>query len=164
MTSANPIITQARVEAYFASAWRLLGWLLGAILRGGWRGRGVRLKRLLSRAELAVECTLFLQAVARFGPPPRRPRRHAFTPNGFRRVCGDRRLFFKGANIRARKAGPLARVFALIEALAHPERAVAYFLKRICNGLRMTNLAPTGPAADAIAAALSPRLAFADSS
>jgi hypothetical protein len=161
MTQAKPIITASRVEAYVASALRLLGWLLGAVLRGGWKGRGARLRHILSRAELAV-----LKAVVLNGPPPRRRGPHPrSTPPGFARVSATRRLFFKRANIRAGKnAGVVARVLALINALAHPERAVAYFFKRICNGLRLAGLVPVAPCADPLAAGAPLRAAFSDSS
>ena len=148
MTQAQPIVTAASVEAYAASALRLLGWLLGAILRLAPAGRSVRLKALLSRAERAVESILLLEAVARCGLPPQRRRHPRFAANGFRYIEGRRlRLFFRGARVRARKAGPLARVLALIEALARPERAVAYFFKHLCKGLRLARLAPVAPPA-----------------
>jgi hypothetical protein len=152
MTQAQPIITQARVEAYIASALRLLCWFAGHILRAGWRGRGSRLKRALNLLERAVECILYLQAIARYGPPPKQRRIPRAAPPGFRRVQNRRRaLFFKGAKVRARKAHPLARVIALLEALTSPERAVAYFFKRLCNGLRLARLVATTPLDDALA-------------
>jgi hypothetical protein len=166
MTQVQPIITASRVEAYVASAWRVLGWLLRAVWRGGWKGCGARLKLALSRAELGVECLLFLQAVVLYGPPPplRRPHPRS-TPPGFRRVSTSQRLFFKRANIRAGKnAGALARVLALLNALAHPERAVAHFLKRIRKGSRLSRLVPVAPRADALAAGAPPCVAFSDSS
>ena len=150
MTHAQPIITASRVEAYVASALRLLGWLLGVILRIGARGRSVRLKHLLSRAELAVECIIFLKAVALYGPPPQRRRYPRSTPRGFRRAASSQRSFFRSVKIRARKSAPLARILALLDALAHPERAVAYFLKQICKGLRLSRLIPVAPSAAAL--------------
>jgi hypothetical protein len=166
MTQAQPIITTARVEAYVASALRLLGWLIGAILRIAPAGRSARLRTVLSRAECAVECILFLKAVARYGPPPQRRRHPRFAASGFRRSEGRRlRLFFRGAGVRARKAGPLARVLALIEALARPERAVAYFFKRICEGLHLARFAPVAPPARMLAGALvAPARAMPDTS
>lgn len=151
VTQAQPIITTARVEAYVASALRLLGWLLRVILRLNPAGRSVRLKHVLSRVECIVECILFLKAVAAYGPPPQRKHHPRAAPKGFRRNQGRRLpLFFKGAGVRARKAGALKRVCALIDALARPERAVAYFFKRICNGLHLARLTPVAPAADAL--------------
>lgn len=166
MPQPKPIITASRVEAYFASALRLLGWLLGAVLRGGWRGSGARLKHVLSRAELAVECILFLKAVTLYGPPPRGRAPHPrSTPPGFRRVSTPPRRFFKRANIRAgRKAGALARVLALLDALTRPQRAVAYFFKRICKGLRLSRLVLAAPSAEALVAGFPHNVAFADSS
>ncbi len=132
MAQVQPLITARRVEAYAASAYRLLCWLLGVILRLNPAGRSVRLKHMLSRAELAVECILFLKAVAAYGPPPQRKHQPPSAPRGFRRIKHHRApLFFRGAKIRARKAGAFARVIALIDALARPGRAVAYFLKQI---------------------------------
>ncbi|MGQ0533116.1 MAG: hypothetical protein ACT4OF_10580 [Caulobacteraceae bacterium] len=153
MKQAHPPLTQTRVEAYVASALRLLGWLLAFILRAGASGRSVRLKHALSRAEHCVECILFLQAVVRYGPPPGRRNRPRSTPHGFHRraVSCRRPLFFKRANIRAHKASPLNRVLAMLDALARPERAIAYFFKRICNGLCQSRLIAVAPPADALA-------------
>jgi hypothetical protein len=165
MTQAQPIITASRVEAYVASALRLLGWLLSRIMVFSWRGRGACLKRVLSRVELAVECTLFLKAVARFGPPPQRKRHPRSTPPGFRRSAPSGAYFFKSARIRVRKASALDRVTALIEALANPERAVRYFFKRICKGLRLSRLVAVAPPADALVGHVDlAATAFADTS
>jgi len=149
MSEAKLIITESRVEAYIASALRVLGWLTGVILRLNAAGRSLRLGRALSLAERGVECTLFLKAVALYGPPPQRRRAHPrSTPKGFRRAASNSGSFFRSANIRARKAKPLARVLALVEALMKPERAVAYFFKQICKGLRLTRLVLVAPAAE----------------
>ncbi|MGQ0532251.1 MAG: hypothetical protein ACT4OF_06115 [Caulobacteraceae bacterium] len=164
MTQAHSIITASRVEAYVASALRLLGWLLGVILRLNPAGRSVRLRHLLSRAERAVECILFLRAVALYGPPPQRKRHPRSAPNGFRRVASNRGSFFSSVKIRARKAGALARVIALIDALTRPERAVAYFLKQICKGLRLSRLIVVAPPACALARVLAAESAFCDTS
>jgi hypothetical protein len=40
----------------------------------------------------------------------------------------------------------------LIDALARPERAVAYYFKRICKGLHRSRLTPVAPAADMLSA------------
>jgi hypothetical protein len=146
-TQLQPIITTLRVEAYVASALRLLSWLLGALLRIRPSGRGARLKHVLSHAEFAVECILFLKAVALYGPPPQRRPHPRSTPPGFRRSASNRRAFFKSAKIRARNAGPIARVMALFDALTHPESAVAYFFKQICRGLRSASLVAVAPPA-----------------
>jgi hypothetical protein len=58
---------------------------------------------------------------------------------------------FRGARIRARRANAVERVIALIEALMHPARAVAHFLKKIRNGLTASHLIPTAPPSDALA-------------
>ena len=165
MKQKHPPLTQTRIEAYVASALRLLGWLLVFILRAGASGRGARLKHMLSRAEHGVECILFLKAVLRYGPPPNWRHRWRLPPPGFRRTRTPRMpLFYKNANIRARKAGALQRVLALIDALARPERAIGYFFKRICNGLRMSRLVAAAPPADALASLAAPSACFADSS
>lgn len=150
--SARPLITQARVEAFIASALRLVGWLLGAIVRFGWSGRGARLRQALHFAERLVERIIFLKAIAAYGPAPLRPRtrRPRFAPPGFRRVAGNQKFFYKCARIRARKAGALARVLALIEALTFPERAVRYFLKKMKKGLRLSRIVLFAPPNDAL--------------
>ncbi|MFT3729082.1 MAG: hypothetical protein QM759_14760 [Terricaulis sp.] len=146
MTRTEPI-TQARVEAIAASALCLLGWLLGAILRLNPAGRSARLAHWLERAERGVEHILFLKALARYGPPPQRRRHPRSAPPGFRRVGRSTNGFFRSARIRARKANAFMRVLALIDALARPERAVAYFLKQICKGLRLSALVAIAPPA-----------------
>lgn len=166
MTQAQPLITDARVEAFTASALRVLGWLFALIVRMAATGRGARLKRMLSRAERCVESTLFLKAVALYGPPPRRKFHPRGAHPGFRRMeRRRRRLFYRGAKVRARKADPLTRVAALFDALTRPQRAVAYFFKRICNGLTLGRIVPVAPPAmrrrDVCAA---PETAFADTS
>jgi hypothetical protein len=165
MTPAKPIITPDRAEACIASALRVLIWLLGLILRIGAQGRSARLTQILSRAELGVECTLFVKAMAMLGPVSPRRRHPRTVPAGFRRVGGDRRLFFKRARIRApRKAGPLARVLALFDAMARPERALAYFLKRLARGLYLTRLVAASPPADASRSLAALEPVFADTS
>jgi hypothetical protein len=129
--------------------------LLSAILRASLTGSSVKLKRLLSRAESAVEGVLFLKAVAQYGPPPKlkhHPR--AGSRPGFRRVIRDGRSFFRSVKIRARGASPLMRVLALIDALTQPERAVAYFLKQMRRGLRVSGLVAFAPPALMLAAVL----------
>jgi hypothetical protein len=159
MTHNQPIITESRVEAYVASMLRLLGWLFAAILRLNPIGRSARLKRVLARAERTVEIILFLKAAALYGPPPQRKTHPRFAASGFRRIQGRRlRLFFRNAGVRARKASPLTRVIALIQALTRPQRAVAYFLKHITKGLHFGRVVATAPPAcsftrDALAAA-----------
>lgn len=148
MTQAQPLITHARVEAFTASALRLLGWLFALIVRIAATGRSARLRRLLSFAEREVESILFLKAVALYGPPPRRRMHPRAAGSGFRRIEERRlRLFFRGARVRARRADALTRVVALIDALARPQRAVAYFLKRICKGLHLGRIVPIAPPA-----------------
>lgn len=153
----QPLITESRVEAFTASALRFVCWLFGVIVRFGLTGKSHKLCELLRHAERAVECTLFLRAVARFGPAPKqRMHRPASAPPGFRVVRATLTLFYKRANIRARKASVIERVLALIDALQKPERAILYFLKRILKGLRGRRLVIAAPGADAFFSALAP--------
>ena len=123
------------------------------VLRGGWNGRSQRLKQILNRAERHVEGVLCLKAMARAGPPPRRPPHPRPAPRGFRRVRHGMRLFLKSARIRAgKRAGALRRLLALLDALTNPERAVAHFLKQLCAGTRLTGLIATTPRPDPLAA------------
>lgn len=152
-----PLLTETRVEAFTASALRFVCWLFGLIARCGFSGQSRKLRDVLRTAERAVESTLFLHAVARFGPLPRkRLPRPTSAPRGFRVAHSRGQFFYKRANIRARKASVLDRVFALLEALQNPERAIAYFLKRLRQGLRARRLVITAPIADAILAAITP--------
>ena len=149
MKPQPPLITQTRVEAFTASALGFVCWLFGVIVKFGLTGRSKRLRDILNYAERAVEFTLFLHAVARFGPLPKKKHRQPSAPPGFRMAQSRLKLFYKRANIRASKASAIERVFALIEALQHPERAIAYFLKRIRKGLRGRRLVIVAPVADA---------------
>ncbi|MBP6689801.1 MAG: hypothetical protein KA153_07405 [Hyphomonadaceae bacterium] len=146
-----PIVTTASVEVFFTSMLRLLSEVFGSILRFGWQGRSVRLHRMLCRVERAVECLLFLKAVALHPTPARKRRAPRFAPLGFRRVTSKGRLLFRSARIRARKANALERALALIEALMHPARAVHHFLKRIGRGLASSHLLAAAPPSDALA-------------
>jgi hypothetical protein len=152
-----PLLNETRVEAYSASALRFVCWLFGVIARCGFSGRSKKLRDTLRHAERAVEFTLFLHAVTRLGPLPNRKRRPASAPPGFRVALSRGHLFYKRANIRARKAGVIDRVFALLNALQHPERAIAYFLKRIRKGLRARRLVIAAAVGDALISA-SPRM------
>jgi len=147
VTQVQPIITTSSVEAYVASALRVLSWLFGTILRLNLTGRSVRLRHLLSRAERAVESILFVKAVAIHGLPTLRRRYPGSAPCGFRRVARSGASLFRSVKIRARKASVLTRVLALIDALTSPERAVAYFLKQIRKGLRLFGLVAAEPPA-----------------
>ena len=153
----QPLITESRAEAFSASALGFVCWLFGVIVSFGLTGRSKKLRDVLNYAERAVEFTLFLHAVARFGPLPKKKHRHpASTPRGFRIAQSRLKLFYKRANIRARKASAIERVFTLIEALQNPERAIAYFLKRMHKGLRGRRLVIAAPLADAFFSALAP--------
>jgi hypothetical protein len=153
MKTAQPLVTQIRVDAFAAAALRLLAWLLGAFLRFGLTGRRKRLNRVLNHAERAVERILFLHAVARSGPLKKKLRIPRSTPRGFRSGRTRYRLFFKSVCIRARGAGAFTRVMALIKALRRPERAIAHFLKRIRKGVRGPALVVAAPLAEASACA-----------
>jgi hypothetical protein len=164
-TNQPPPLTRQRIDAFHASALRWLGRLMRLILTLGTPGRGQRLRRFLTRIELEVECILFCEALLRYGPPPQRRRHPRPPPIGFRRTRHHRlALFFKRAGVRARKQHALARVLRLFDVLAQPERFIAYFLKRLCKGLRMSALVASAPPAYALALGALARVAFADSS
>ena len=156
MKHLPPLLTETRVEAFTASALRFVCWLFGLVARFGLSGRSNKLRHLLREAERAVEFTLFLHAVARLGPLPNRMPRPASAPRGCRVVRSHGQLFYKRANIRARRASVIDRVFALLDALQHPERAIAYFLKRIRKGLRSRRLIIAAPIAEAVVSAQTP--------
>ncbi|MEQ1812680.1 MAG: hypothetical protein ABL889_22325 [Terricaulis sp.] len=140
-----PIVTTASVEVFFTLMLRLLTGLFGTILRFGWQGRSGRLHGMLCQAERAVECLLFLKAVALHQAPASKRKAPRFAPSGFRRTKSRSRLFFRGAHIRAKKANALNRIMALIDALMSPTRAVRYFLKKVLRGLRSGRLVPASP-------------------
>jgi hypothetical protein len=73
-------------------------------------------------------------------------------------------LFFKRAGVRARRQNALTRVLRLFDVLAKPERFIAYFLKRLCKGLRMSALVASAPPAHALACGAPTRVTFTDSS
>lgn len=125
-------------------------WVFGVIVRLGLTGRSKKLGDVLRHAERAVELSLFLNAVALIGPMQRKKHRHFAAPPGARIARSTGALFYKRANIRARKANAIERIFALIDALQRPERAIAYFLKRIAKGLRSRRLTIAAPIADAL--------------
>lgn len=124
-------------------------WVFGVIVRLGLTGRSKKLGDVLRHAERAVEMSLFLHAVALLGSLPRRRHRHFAAPPGVRVARSNGALFYKRANIRARKANAIERIFALIDALQNPTRAISYFLKRIAKGLRSRRLVIAAPIADA---------------
>jgi hypothetical protein len=113
-----------------------------------------------------VEATFFLMALHRCGPTPRRRPIPRTAPPGFRRTSARSRmrLFFRNAGVRARKAGIVARIGRLIAALADPEPHIAYFFKRICDGLRVTTLIAAAPPAHALAIDAPRAAVIADSS
>ncbi|MBK6702969.1 MAG: hypothetical protein IPG56_03745 [Caulobacteraceae bacterium] len=151
-----PLLTQSRAEAFTASALDFVLWVFGIIVRLGLTGRSKKLGDVLRHAERAVELSLFLHAVALLGPLPRKKHRHCAAPPGARIVRSAGALFYKRAHIRARKANAIERIFALIDALQHPERAIAYFLKRIAKGLRSRRFVIAAPIAVAFFAAPAP--------
>jgi hypothetical protein len=165
MQTQLPPLTRQRLDAFHASALRWLAWLTRAILALGSPGRGKRLKGLLTRVELVVECILFCEALLRYGPPPQRRRHPRPAPAGFRRTQHRRlALFYKRAGVRARGQGALARVLRLIDVLARPERFIAYFFERLCKGLRTSALVAAAPPAWALREGAPAHVAFADSS
>jgi hypothetical protein len=145
-----PLLTETRVEALTASALRFVCWVFGLIVRCGFSGQSRKLRDVLRTAERAVELTLFLHAVARLGPLKKKKRRLTAAPPGFRVTHSRGQLFYKRAHVRARKASIIDRVFALLDALQNPERAIAYFLRRIRKGLRSRRLVIAASIADAL--------------
>ncbi|MEZ5971986.1 MAG: hypothetical protein R3C31_09295 [Hyphomonadaceae bacterium] len=156
MKHLPPLLTETRVEAFTASALRFVCWVFGLIARWGFTGQSRKLRDVICTAERAVERTLFLHAVARLGPLPSRKPRPASAPRGFRVKRSRGQLFYKRANIRARKAHIIDRVFALLDALQNPERAIAYFLKRVRKGLRGRRLVIAAPVTEAVLSAQIP--------
>lgn len=164
MPSPVSFITRQRVEAYHASALRLLVRLLTAMLTGAWRGRSPRVRAAVTWLEKVVERVLFPHAVARAGPPPALRRPPQFAHCGFRRRRRNHRLFFRNSGVRLRKGGMIARVLRLLDVLARPERVTGYFLKRLLNGLQISGLVVRAPPATRLACVARSAPAFADSS
>jgi hypothetical protein len=164
MTQALPLPTKPPIEALAASAVVWLVRLLGVLVAPGAERRRRGLRRFLDHIERAVECIIFLWAVERLGPRPRKRRRPRSVPPGFRRAMGSRRLFWKSARIRARGADALARVSRLLEVLARPAPYIARFLRRLLRGVAFSRLVPCAPPAHACASLARPDAAFADSS
>jgi hypothetical protein len=77
---------------------------------------------------------------------------------------GSRRLLWKCARIRARRADPLARVARLLEVLAFPERYIARFMRRLINGVSFFHIVACAPPAQACVSLARPGPRFADSS
>lgn len=165
MQTQPPPLNRQTVDALRASALRWLTWLARVIASIGLHARGKRLVSWVRTMEREVEYILFLEAVLRHGlpltPPCRRPR--AAAP-GFRRTRRTLRLFFKRCGVSVRGRDLLARVWALFAALARPERHIAYFMKRLCKGLRRTSLVIAAPPAWALADGAPAPAAIADSS
>ena len=164
MTHALPPLTKDLLEALAASAIAWAVRLLGVLTAPGAERRRRLMRRFLNHIERAVECIIFLKALARFGPVPRKSRRPRSLPPGFRRTMGSRRLFWKSAGIRARGAHALARVARLLEALANPEPYIARFMRRLTNGVNFFHLIPCAPPAAACASLARPDVRYADSS
>ncbi len=178
MTQTRPPLSKDTIEAFAASAVAWAVRLLGVLVAPGADRRRRLMRRFLNHIERAVECIVFLWAVERsrlgeaeaslrqslVGPTPRRTRRPRSVPPGFRRTMGSRRLFWKCARIRARGADALTRVARLLEALAHPERYIARFMRRLANGVRFSQLVACAPPAHACVSLARPDARFADSS
>jgi hypothetical protein len=166
MKHTLPPLTKDLIEAYAASAVLWAVWLLGVILKLGAASGSQRLRRFVEVSERAVESIMFLKALHRFGPTPRRARIPRGAPRGFRRVRGyqRRRLFFRNAGICARKASPSERVARLCAALANPAPHVDYFYRRLVRGLRGPRLIPVSPPASGIWADAPHAVPVADSS
>jgi hypothetical protein len=153
MTHPLSPLTKDLIDAFAASAVAWAVGLLGVHQRLCAPHRSGRFRRLVGLLERAVESILFLAAVHRFGPPPRRKPVPRFAPPGFRRIAKRRcALFFRNSGVRARKAGLVQRLGRLIAVLAAPERYIAYFFKRLLKGLRGACLVVAAPLPSALAA------------
>jgi hypothetical protein len=149
MTHALPPLTKDRIEAFAASAILWCVWLMGAALKLIAPDKNRRLTRFVERTEREVESILFLRALHRFGPIPRRRCIPRPAPAGFRRRAtrGRMRLLFRNSGVRARKASLIARIASLAGALANPGPHIAYFFKRMLRGLRAPALVVAAPPA-----------------
>lgn len=140
--------TKERIEAFAAS---LVVWLL--TFARDLIAYPFNPRRVIKRAERAVESVLFLMAVRRVAPPP--PQKLAYVrrgaPPGFRRQRRTSRLLFKHARVRVRDGSVLQRLARLLDALAYPERYVARFMKLLGSGLCGSRLIITSPRASAVA-------------
>jgi hypothetical protein len=154
--------TKERIEAFTAS---LVVWLLA--LARDLIAHPFDLRRVMKRAERAVECVLFLMAARSVVPPPpsahRVYLRHS-APPGFRRRKKTSRLLLKHTRVRVRGGSILQRLARLIEALASPERHVARFLKLLRSGLRGARFIMASPRASAVASQTSQPAHAVDSS
>jgi len=141
--------TQERIEAFAAS---LVVWLIA--LARDFIAHPFDLRRVMKRAERAVECVLFLMAVRNIVPPPPSAKRtylRRSAPSGFRRRANTSRLLFKYARVRLRSGGILQRLARLISALAYPEHYIARFSKLLSTGsLRGPRLIMIAPRASAV--------------
>lgn len=163
----------AKTEWKRSSLLRSIGWCVSWAFCSprARRGGGVCCTAWWLRAEHAVECILYLDAHRLFfealgctGPRPRPTLRPHSLVSGFRRTRGSRRLFFKSARIRLRKASLIARVTHLIEALIYRALYVMHFMVRMARGLCFSHIVPCAPPAVALAADVPRALCFADSS
>jgi hypothetical protein len=164
MTHALPPLNQAGIEALAASAIAWMVRLLGVLTALGATRRRRLMRRFLNHIERAVECIIFLKAVARLGPSPRRRRHPRSVPKGFRRTLGSRRLFWKSARIRARGADAFTRIARLLEALANPQPFIARFMRRFSTGVSFHHLVPCAPPGEALVSLAFADARFADSS
>ncbi|MGH6952422.1 MAG: hypothetical protein ACREH4_16280 [Vitreimonas sp.] len=164
MTHARPPLTKDLIDALVASA---VGWgvrLLCVLLGPGAVRRARPLHRFVQRLERHVECIVFLKALMRMGPPPRRPPHPGSLAPGFRSTRGSVRHFFKSARIRARNATLIGRLARLIDALADSEAYVAHFMARLARGLWLGGIVVCAPPAVSLCADAPGVRAFADSS
>ncbi|MCL4713271.1 MAG: hypothetical protein KJZ75_08120 [Hyphomonadaceae bacterium] len=162
MTFTRPHTPKDDLQALYACAVLWLCRLAAAIARLGAPRRSRTLKRIVRRRERLAEFYIFLLALNRVRPRPRRTRVRAGP--GFRRVEADMRLMVKGARIRLRNASLRARVLRLIDVLMNPEPYIARFAARLRRGLTRFRLIAAAPAAVALVSAPALAPAAADSS
>lgn len=164
MKPAAPIVPKHKIDAFVAFGLDWLGWLLAMVLKLGAPRRSRTLRRLVQKAERYVDSIVFIMAIARLNPRPRRLARHPISaPIGFRRITTSRRLLLKHARIRDRRLSLHARVLRLLSALAHPERYIARLVRRCRRGICATRVILCAPPAPRFSPQAPSSVAYADS-
>jgi hypothetical protein len=150
---ALPPLTKHLVDAFIASATLWLIRLLGLLFNPRAQYKARRFTRLVQFAERWVEHILFIAAAERLGTilgRRRTPTQRIARRPGFRIAVGKNRLLWKSARLKLRGRDLIARIARLIEALTHPERYIAHYMKRLTRGLCFRRLIACAPAAIAL--------------
>ncbi|MBK8544019.1 MAG: hypothetical protein IPL62_10960 [Caulobacteraceae bacterium] len=149
-----PLLTQSRAEAFTASALDFVLWVFGIIIRLGLTGRSKKLGDVLRHAERAVELGLFFArrraawATAEEAPALCGPAALA--------SCDPQAHSSTNASHPRAKPTPSNASSRSSTRCSTPERAIAYFLKRIAKGLRSRRFVIAAPIAVAFFAAPAP--------